>query len=248
MTASAAFAGTIDISTWRDDKGGVSGHGVGAGEALGDAWSWNYTGDFSDPRNSLYSENNSVQRRACIGFGGDCNTNDSDNDGSDEYAGFEYIYYAFDLPGDAANVSLSFDRLSADDRLVVDVNDTFLGAWGGRDADNSYPVEVSNHRGADGFNTFEFTGSSGNGTVLDDQSLFNVGGQNVIRFWVNNTNSLLVDSSPRSHFSSGDTSALNTRGTVNYEIVAVPAPATGLLVPIALLLLGLGRICRRTIA
>lgn len=233
------FAVQLDISTWRDDTGGVSGHGLGAGDALPDEWSWNYTGDFDDPRRPVYSENNSVQRRVCIGPGGDCDSNDNDGVSGGEYDGFEFLYYSFELPDNAADISLTFDRLSADDRLVVDLNDTTLGAWGGHDSFNDYPEIVTNHKGPDGLNAFDFTGSSGSGT-FDDLGLFNLGGTNVLRFWINNTNSLDVTADSRSHIS-GDTSALNTLGVLNYELTSVPAPGSFALFAVGLLIAGVSR-------
>ena len=219
---------------------GSFGKGLNPGDADPN-FTWNKTGDFSDPRFQAYVFNNFNPLWCPAGFPqtltcninqGFCNAKTNLADpctGSDFFLplfgpdvpagttdqGIEFYYLTFDLPAGVTNVKLDFSvggLMAADDRLQFQLNGNVIGYWGGSggtgrmDGLGSQPSLTG----------VVFNANNVNRPVVTNQSLFNIGGQNVVRFWVNNTGTTSVGAvaRPRGGF---DPSALQVRGTLSYD-------------------------------
>jgi hypothetical protein len=163
--------------------------------------------------------------------------------GTPAYTGVEFYYITFDLPADATNVSLAFPRFAADDRLEFQLNGQHIGYWGG--STNGAIGQMVGLGSQPSVTNVVFNANFANPPNLTDQSLFNIGGQNVMRFWVNNTGSTSAAAGITPH-SGGNPSVLDIRGTLSFErattaLVAVPEPSTLLALGLALAAAGAGR-------
>ncbi len=219
---------------------GSFGKGLNPGD-VDPNFTWNKTGDFSDPRFQAYVFNNFNPLWCPAGFPqtltcninqGFCNAKTNLADpctGSDFFLplfgpdvpagttdqGIEFYYLTFDLPAGVTNVKLDFSvggLMAADDRLQFQLNGNVIGYWGGSggtgrmDGLGSQPSLTG----------VVFNANNANRPVVTNQSLFNIGGQNVVRFWVNNTFTTSVGAAARPR-GPGDPSALAVRGTLSYD-------------------------------
>ena len=219
---------------------GSFGKGLNPGD-VDPNFTWNKTGDFSDLRfqayvfnnfNTLWCDAGFPQTLTCNINQGFCNAKTNLADpctGSDFFLplfgpdvpagttdqGIEFYYLTFDLPAGVTNVKLDFSvggLMAADDRLQFQLNGNVIGYWGGSggtgrmDGLGSQPSLTG----------VVFNANNVNRPVVTNQSLFNIGGQNVVRFWVNNTGTTSVGAvaRPRGGF---DPSALQVRGTLSYD-------------------------------
>jgi hypothetical protein len=199
-----ALATSVRLNTGNEGKPGVVRGAVDPGVT------WNYTGDFNTSRFNSYVDNDPFFPGAttvgtCHMLGGNCRLGSNTNYGPDvtaghpAYLGVQFFYLSFDLPANAINVSLEVTNIGADDRVGMHLNGNEIGFWG-------------NHSGAaqngriDGSDVYAGT-SLGAGVqpslnpvslqspfgfpdfTLNNISLFLLGDTNVIRLWVNNTNS-----------------------------------------------------------
>ncbi len=167
----------------------ISGHGASGAQTV-PGWTWNYTGNYSDPRYPMYmSTYNSSY--ACLGpqtgisLPYDCDSNDNLTATSgDDYPGYEFHYFVFELPAGAQSPRINFNALGSDDRAVVTLNGHELGNLGSAATDQP-------HLGPSGPETRTFTNPFTPLTPdiwFDEPSIFQPG-PNVLRMWVNNTGS-----------------------------------------------------------
>ena len=222
-TAQAASF-TIPLNTGTSGKNGVN-----SGEP-DPAFTWNYTGNFADPRYQAYTAGNSS---TWIMAGGDLSANN--HYGPDvpvatpSYQGVAFLYFTFDLPAEATNVKLNLNSVFGDDRVVLSLNQRDLGGFSPYLSSSSVPTAGVMMDANLKYVSHTFVSSSGPYTY-NDQSLFNIGGHNVFRFWQNNTNS--VDPSAPAHVNSYyDGSDIAISGAVSYttlntEFASVPEPAS----------------------
>jgi hypothetical protein len=253
LSATAVYAGPISVNL---SSGTFANPGLVAGSAhsTGTAITWNYTGNFADPRYVAYvstfasgpPNNFQIFHTTHMANGAATSNTAYGPDvplGTPAYTGVEFYYVTFSLPSDATNVALNFSRIGADDRMQFLFNGQLMGYWGGNiqgaigkmDGIGSQPdvLNVAFNRG----NVLP---------SLTNQSLFNIGGVNVMRFWVNNTNSTSVAAEAIQHSSSGDPSTLDIRAVLTYDTAAVvPEPATFVLSATAVLALGAFRLRRQ---
>ncbi len=228
---------------------GSSGKGLNPGD-VDPSFTWNKTGNFSDLRFQAYVFNNFNPWWCALGFPATltCNINQgicnavvnptnlcfASNTSIPLFGpdvpigtidqGIEYYYLTFDLPAGATNVSLQFTLLVADDRLQLQLNGSLIGYWGGSGGNGR--MDGLGSEPTIPYPLVFFNPNNVNRPVVTDQSLFNIGGQNVLRFWTNNTGTTSV-SAPARQRSGGDPSALQVFGTVTYE-VAVDTDGDGL--------------------
>lgn len=224
--ASPGFGGTITFSTLHNDLPGpplIPGHGLTEGQS-DPAFTWNYTGNYADPRipaNILvFNANNQVT----ICTNGACGSSQEYGFGR-TYTGYEFIYYGFQLPADATNITLNLISW-VDDREIVDLNGNVLGGWG------MYGSAGATAQQLDGSGTHlvTFDGPNGIPQTFSTQSWFTPGGENYLRFWINNTgNGIYGNAWP--HGSYFEPSALQTYGTITFDTPAGTVPEPGGLVP-----------------
>jgi hypothetical protein len=229
----AAVGDIVTFSTYHNDISGpplVPGHGLTAGQQ-NPAVTWNYTGNYTDLRLPTYILQFNYNNQVTICTNGACG---SENYGFGQtYTGYEFIYFTFQLPTGATNVNLHLGYATIDDRAVVDVNGHVLGAWGG--TYSVAPGTTQQQLDGTGYHTVAFSGPNvASNLDFNTQAWFNPGGDNYIRFWVNNTNSGIIGTA-RPHGGYYEPSALQTYGYVTYD---VPSPAVP--EPTSLLLFGTG--------
>ncbi|MGZ6209167.1 MAG: PEP-CTERM sorting domain-containing protein [Syntrophales bacterium] len=189
-------------------------------------WTWNYTGNYPDPRLNAYvlAFNNNNQITVCTG--GACGSNGYNYGFGQTYPGYEFIYYGFTLPANATNMVFHLDYGAFDDRVVADLNGNRLGAWG------IYGPGTSTQTSGGGTITVQYGNNGVSNLTFSNQSWFNVGGPNYIRFWLNNTGDGIYGSPEMGSYN--DPSAMQTYGRVTFDTQStVPEPTT-------MLLLGLG--------
>jgi hypothetical protein len=140
------------------------------------------------------------------------------------FDGFWVADFAFTLPGNAMNISLSFTNFTCDDRAVLTLNGTPFGSTATEAAipGQTYPGFMTFSDG--GANqAWTFTGQDGylSGTATTG---FNVGGLNLIEAVVNNTfhgqQGTIVG------ISGGDLTYFGLLGTISYD---VPEPSATVL-------------------
>jgi hypothetical protein len=229
LGASAASAASITLSSGTFANPGLV---AGSAHSTGTDLTWNYTGNFADPRYLAYVSTFgglSAFHSTNMGFGDPTSNTVYGPDvpaGTPAYAGVEFYYVAFDLPTDATNVVLAFSRSAADDRVQIQLNGNLLGYWGGTGGVGQM-VGLGSQPSLAGVS---FNAAFANIPTVSDQAFFNVGGTNVIRFWVNNTGTSFVGAGVLPH-SSFNPSALDFRAVLSYDTATpVPEPATWLLV------------------
>lgn len=240
----AAIAGTIYVNTRAVEVAEIPGHGQAPGTVI-PAFTWNYSGNYADSRRAVYRLNvpgfsDYMNDLATICTSGRCGSNDFDGAQGAEYSGYEFIYFGFSLPADAVSVALHFVSVGADDRVVADLNGHLLGAWGG--LYYTPPQTISTMLDGSGLHSAQFLGTTGLNLSYNDPAWFNLGGENYIRFWINNTNSTNIGATARSHAGDGDPSVLSTLGTIRYDAAEpseVPEANISYLIFAGLLLLAL---------
>lgn len=209
-----AIGGTIYFSTYKEDLAGppvIPGHHQAVGTHI-PAFTWNYSGNYSDPRLETYNYRLfnslvSVCTNGACAAGGDYGFGQT-------HPGYEFIYFGFALPSGALNVVLHLDRVTVDDRAIVDLNGHRLGGWGG--TYNVTPGSTQQMLDGTGYHAEAFTGPNlAQNLVFADSSWFNAGGVNYLRFWINNTGTGIIGSAyPNSY---EDPSALNTYGRITFD-------------------------------
>lgn len=236
--AMPGFGGTLTFSTYHSDITGppfVPGHGLTAGQQ-DPAFTWNYTGNFADPRlnTNILAFNNNNQITICPQ--GSCG---SENYGFGQtYAGYEFMYFGFLLPVDAVNIILHFSYATIDDRAVIDLNGHTLGGWGG--TYSVAPGTTVQQLDGSGNHTVAFTGPPTlSSTDFSTQAWFNPGAENYIRFWINNTGTG-INGTATPHGSYYDPSAMQTYGYIAFDQSQIPEPGTIVLAGLGLLAVGLG--------
>jgi hypothetical protein len=134
------------------------------------------------------------------------------------FYGVAYLYHTFELPSDATDIKLDFSAIAADDRVVLDINgnEVAISAFA-LPAHSSVPGRMMD--GNQNYFSKQFDGNGWEGFNLNNPNLFNVGGTNVLRFWVNNTFST-DPNAPAKALSSqaGDLAWTNFRGTLSYNV------------------------------
>jgi hypothetical protein len=220
----------------------VPGHGASGTSAV-PGWSWNYTGNHADARYPAYmSAFNSIYM--CIGPTPlpdlyNCDSDDNLPPGGNDYSGYEYVYFTFELPANASNVLLWIGDQNADDRHVFSLNGQDFGVFkpvGPGNPDQSATVTMT---GAGGSTVFNVIRNSQNGLLVTNQGAFNIGGSNYVRVWINNTGYPDPRDGSAVPHSIGGPSGFNLWGYVTYDtpgVVAEPTPVP-VLTPLGL---GLG--------
>ena len=215
----AAF--TIPINTGTSGKPGVSSGNPDP------AFTWNYTGNFADPRYQAYTLGDSW---TWIMAGGDLFSNNHYGPdvpaGTPNYRGVTFLYFTFDLPTGATNVKLNFNSIFANDRATLSLNAAELGSFTPYFGQVTTPIPGVMLDADSKYVSKSFI--SGNVPfVVDNQSLFH-SGQNVLRFWQNNT--ATTDPAAPARIDSADDGAfLSTSGSLSYDIsdaASVPEPSS----------------------
>ena len=212
---------TIPINTGTTGKPGVNSGNPDP------AFTWNYSGNFADPRYQAYTSGDSW---TWIMAGGNLFSSNHYSPhvpaGMPNYRGVTFLYFTFDLPTGATNVKLNFNSIFANDRATLSLNKTELGSFTPYYGQFTTPMPGV-MMNAD----FKYVSKSFISGVapfaVDDQSLFH-SGQNVLRFWQNNT--ATTDPAAPARLDSVDDGAfLSTSGSLSYDIsdaVSVPEPSS----------------------
>ena len=142
-------------------------------------------------------------------------------------AAFDGAWYAdldFFLPANATNVTLSFNNLTVDDRVVLELNGVIIGDAGFGGTTDSKGRMAFNLDAPLTETDFDFDGAN-SGTVTTG---FTLGGENDLRLIVNNTNQGADLKAAAAGFqTSGDATLVGLNATVSFS--AVPEPATFIL-------------------
>jgi len=139
------------------------------------------------------------------------------------FQGVAYFYKVFSIPEDAIDINLSLIA-SADDQVKVDLNGYDLGAYKLFLNNPTTPVQG---KMTDGNLQQIATAFLPNHTPIsfDNQSIFNKG-DNVLRFWYNNTFNAFDANAPATPMiASVDSAILGFDGSVSYNKRPVPVPA-----------------------
>lgn len=237
-TATEAFAATL---TFPINTGITGKPGIISGDP-DPAFTWNYTGNFDDPRYQAYTRSTGTWIMPDV-----FSNNDYGPDVPDDFPDFQgvaFLYQAFELPENATNIRLDFSRIAADDRVVVSLNDTNLGNF--KIEYPPVPTSVSGIMTDANFNDVPMTFVPNGGSVaFNDQSAFNLGGRNLLTFWMNNTGTADPNVSAGPFQLAGDGAVLEATGVLSYDVpesIPESSPALGLL---ALGILGVGSLVRR---
>jgi len=155
------------------------------------------------------------------------------------FDGFWTADYRFVLPANAANIALSFANLYADDRVVLTLNGTPIGATGiiaGHNNPTGGPDGGMQFTDGGALQAYTFSGPDGSvsGTATTG---FNLGGMNVLEAIANNTNTGIYG--PDQPLSAGlhDQTLVALTGSITYT---VPEPSVT-----AMLMLGCGLVWGR---
>ncbi len=138
------------------------------------------------------------------------------------FQGVAYFFKVFSIPDDATDINLSLIA-GADDQVKVDLNGYDLGAYKLFLNNQTFPVQG---KMTDANLQQIATAFLPNNTPIsfDNQSIFNKG-DNVLRFWYNNTFNAFDANAPATPMvASVDGAILNFEGTVSYKR-PVPLPA-----------------------
>jgi len=209
-TAAEAFAATFTIPI----NTGITGKsGINSGDR-DPAFTWNYTGNFDDPRYQAYTRSTGTWIMPDIS-----STNDYGPDVPDDlpdFQGVAFLYHAFDLPENATNIRLDFSRIGADDRVVASLNNTNIGNFKINRSPSLNPV--TGIMTDANFNDVPMTFSPNGSAVeaLDDPSAFNIGGRNILTFWMNNTGTADPYASAQVL---GDSTILEAHGVLSYDVL-----------------------------
>lgn len=145
------------------------------------------------------------------------------------FDGFWTATFLFDLPADAANITLDFSNLSVDDRGVLELNGTAIGSAGFNGVTGDGMMRLSA-----GTADVPYTLGPASGIV---NSGFVVGGQNELTLILNNTFSGIYGNT-QGFENSGDVIFAGFSGTVTFDSAATPEPATVLLTGLGVFVLG----------
>ena len=254
LVAGAANASEVDITfnTFPTDVtfNGVTmpGTGLGTGALVGTTpgstgWSWNYDGNPLDQRSTaVYTlswqasgftpEPSGAWNNNTIPAVGTVN-------GINSFNGYWYLYFPFYLPANATNVAVHFYYIDGDDRPALLVNGNLIGGY---HYSGNVSADVAPMLGWNGVTDIDYTGHVGGPPVtgpaaplVTNQADFNIGGENYLEFWINNTDSSWLGALACPLQGSGDATTLVTAGYISYDIGAVPIPPSALLLGSALL-------------
>jgi hypothetical protein len=130
--------------------------------------------------------------------------------------------FQFALPSNASNVSLNFSNLTADDRVVMQLNGNNIGDFFLNGVPTNPPlVGQGIMQFPSGLSVYTFTGQT-SGTVTSGF----LSGLNDIRLVVNNTNTANLFAPAITFGAAGDGTNAGVLGTVNFTTQVVPEPAS----------------------
>ncbi len=134
------------------------------------------------------------------------------------FDGFWTARYTFFVPSGASNALLVYSNLYADDRVVLTLNGTPIGATGTRTGVGTNPGFMC--FADDGsYDAFQFTGT--NSPVFGaNTSAFIIGGTNVLQAILNNTDNGIIATNLKTLVAAGDATFFGVDGTISYSFTA----------------------------
>jgi hypothetical protein len=141
------------------------------------------------------------------------------------FDGFWTADYRFFLPANASSITLNFANLYSDDRVVLTLNGTPIGATGiiaGHNNPTGGPDGSMEFTDGGALQPFTFSGPDGSvaGTVTAG---FNVGALNVLEAIANNTNTGIYGTNQPLSAGLHDQTIVALTGSISYSIVPEPS-------------------------
>jgi hypothetical protein len=139
------------------------------------------------------------------------------------FTGFYVAELDFTLAPGTTNMNLSFNNMYSDDRVVLELNGHIIGSMY---LNPTQPAGVMQFADGGPNNAFTFTntGSTPVSGGTNNASFFNVGGNNVLQLFVNNTDSTNPSTVARTFQNLADVTYVQMDGTLTST--AAPEPAT----------------------
>jgi hypothetical protein len=153
------------------------------------SFTWNYSGNYHDPRYQTYGFNDYFSWIMKDDIGSNNNYGADVPSNIRNFYGVAYLYNTFQLPQNGTDIKLDFSAIATDDRVILSLNDNELTRTAlALPAYTSALGRMMDGNGSYTSTTFNGNGWEGNSNFTNP-NLFNLGGTNILKFWVNNTDS-----------------------------------------------------------